>query len=71
MPQVEQVRGRGLMLGIALSNQDAHDVLLACAKEGLLVLTAKELVRFLPPLTITQEEMDRGLAIFEKVLAAV
>ena len=36
--------------------------------QGLLILTAKELVRFLPPLTITQEDIDQGLAIFQKVL---
>ncbi len=40
-------------------------------KQGLLILTAKELVRFLPPLTITQEDMDQGLAIFQKVLEPV
>ena len=68
MPQVEYVRGRGLMLGVKLKEKDAHDVLTACAKEGLLILTAKELVRFLPPLTITQEDMDQGLAIFQRVL---
>ena len=69
MPQVEYVRGRGLMLGVKLKEKDAHDVLTACAKAGLLILTAKELVRFLPPLTITQEDIDQGLAIFQQVLA--
>lgn len=68
MPQVELVRGQGMMLGIRLKSGDAHDVLIRCAEQGLLVLTAKELVRFLPPLTITQEEIDTGLAIFAKVL---
>ena len=68
MPQVEYVRGRGMMLGVKLKGKDAHDVLVECAKQGLLILTAKELVRFLPPLTITQEDMDQGLAIFQKVL---
>ena len=68
MPQVEYVRGRGLMLGVKLKEKDAHDVLTACAKEGLLILTAKELVRFLPPLTIAKEDMDQGLAIFQRVL---
>ena len=68
MPQVEYVRGKGLMLGVKLKTGDAHDVLVRCAEEGLLVLTAKELVRFLPPLTITKEEIDKGLAVFEKVL---
>ena len=69
MPQVEYVRGRGMMLGVKLKGKDAHDVLVECAKQGLLILTAKELVRFLPPLTITQEDIDQGLAIFQQVLA--
>ena len=69
MPQVEYVRGRGLMLGVKLKEKDAHDVLVQCAKAGLLILTAKELVRFLPPLTITQEDIDQGLAIFQQALA--
>lgn len=68
MPQVELVRGQGMMLGIKLKSGDAHDVLIRCAEQGLLVLTAKDLVRFLPPLTITQMEIDTGLRIFAKVL---
>ena len=51
-----------------VKGKDAHDVLVDCAKAGLLILTAKDLVRFLPPLTITQKDMDEGLAIFQKVL---
>lgn len=69
MPNVEFVRGRGLMLGIGLKNLDAHDVLLKAAENGLLILTAKTLVRFLPPLTITKEEIDEGLAIFAGTIA--
>ncbi len=68
LPQVEAVRGRGLMLGIKLKSGDAHDVMVQCAEKGLLVLTAKDLVRFLPPLTITKEDIDAGLAIFASVL---
>jgi len=68
MPQVEFTRGKGLMLGIKLKNQDAHDVMAACAKAGLLILTAKDLVRFLPPLTISDEEIQEGLAIFKQVI---
>ena len=69
MPQVEYVRGRGLMLGVKLKEKDAHDVLVQCAKAGLLILTAKAKLRLLPPLTITQEDIDQGLAIFQQVLA--
>lgn len=64
MENVACVRGRGLMLGIRVKDRDAHDVMEACAKAGLLILTAKDMVRFLPPLTITKEEIDAGLAIF-------
>ena len=60
----------GLMIGVKLKEKDAHEVLVQCAKQGLLILTAKELVRFLPPLTITQEDIDQGLAIFQRVLEA-
>ncbi len=68
LPQVEYVRGRGLMIGAKVKGRDAHEVLVSCAKAGLLILTAKDLVRFLPPLTITQKDLDDGLAIFQKVL---
>ena len=37
-------------------------------ENGLLVLTAGPGLRFLPPLTITREEMDRGLAILKEAL---
>ena len=40
-----------------------------CVENGLLVLTAKDVLRFLPPLTITIEELKAGLSILEKVLA--
>ena len=43
----------------------------ACVEEGLLVLTAGPALRFLPPLTITQAEMDKGLEILEKTLKEV
>lgn len=70
LPQVELVRGKGLMLGVKLRGLDAHEVLIKCAEAGLLILTAKELVRFLPPLTISKEEIDAGLKIFAAVLRA-
>ncbi len=68
MEGVDSVSGIGLMIGITLTKKDAHDVLNACFAKGLLVLTAKEKVRLLPPLTITREEIDRGLNILEEVL---
>ena len=66
LPGVESVSGLGLMIGIALKDKKAIDVANAALEEGLLVLTAKTKVRLLPPLTITKEEIDAGLAIFEE-----
>ena len=68
MEGVAEVRGIGMMIGIVLEKGTAKDVAAACIKHGLLVLTAKTLVRLLPPLTITFEEIDKGLAILEKVI---
>ena len=68
MEGVAEVRGIGMMIGIVLEKGTAKDVAAACIEHGLLVLTAKTLVRLLPPLTITFEEIDKGLAILEKVI---
>lgn len=69
MDGISGVRGIGLMLGAELSGErTAKDVAVACVQNGLLVLTAKNVLRFLPPLTITKEEIDKGLAILARVL---
>ena len=38
-------------------------------EEGLMVLTAKDKVRLLPPLTITYDEIDQGVEILKKALS--
>lgn len=70
MDGVEGVDGMGMMLGIRFTDKEkkAADVCKACLDNGLLVLTAKEKLRLLPPLTITYEEIDRGLAILAELL---
>lgn len=68
MPQVTAVYGKGMMVGIEVQGKPAGELLVQCVKQGLLILTAKTRVRFLPPLTITAEELAEGLAIFQKVL---
>lgn len=70
IPEVAGLSGIGMMIGITLKSKDAHDVMLAANDAGLLILTAKEKVRLLPPLTITKEETDAGLAILRRVLGA-
>ena len=65
---VDAVTGLGLMIGIALKTKDAHDVMDKARENGLLILTAKEKVRLLPPLTISQEEIEKGLKILLPLL---
>lgn len=68
MPNVREVRGLGMMIGIVPENGSSREIAEACLKEGLLILTAKTLLRLLPPLTLTQQEMDKGLTILENVM---
>ncbi len=66
---VRGIRGKGLLLGIELEIEGAK-IVEECMKEGLLLnCTAYKVLRFVPPLTITRNEISRGLAILEKVLA--
>lgn len=67
---IQEIRGRGLMIGIDLKTKKAGDVAAKCCANGLLILTAKSALRMLPPLTITYEEIDKGLSVLERVLSA-
>ena len=69
LPGVQSLSGLGLMIGIGLTDKTAGDVANAALEQGLLVLTAKEKVRLLPPLTITKEEILQGIEILKKVLS--
>ncbi|MBD9061169.1 MAG: aspartate aminotransferase family protein [Ruminococcaceae bacterium] len=69
-PEVASVSGIGMMIGIELKNKKAGDVVKAALDQGLLLLTAKAKVRLLPPLTITYEEIDKGLDILLSILNA-
>ncbi|MBO4331379.1 MAG: aspartate aminotransferase family protein [Oscillospiraceae bacterium] len=65
---VTGVRGMGMMTGVGV-NVSHKEIASKCAENGLLVLTAgKDMVRLLPPLTISYEEIDEGLAILRGVL---
>jgi 4-aminobutyrate aminotransferase len=81
-PRVGDVRGRGLMVGVELvtdrrsrqpDGELANSVIAACADQGLLLLTCgaeHNVVRWLAPLNVTDDEIDEGLSIFGRVLAA-
>jgi predicted acetylornithine/succinylornithine family transaminase len=68
-PRVRDVRGRGLLWGLELG-EPAAPAVGAARERGLLVLTAgPQVIRLIPPLVITPEELERGVAILEQVLA--
>ena len=68
MANVSEVRGMGMMIGIVTEKENAKDIAKKCVENGLLILTAKNLLRLLPPLNITYQEIDRGLNILKKVM---
>ena len=67
-PFIQEVRGKGLILGMELE-QDGSKIVEDCLQAGLLInCTANKVLRFLPSLTVGKKDIDRGLAILEKVL---
>ena len=68
-PRVREARGRGLMWGLEL-NEAAAPVVAAARDRHLLVLTAgATVIRIVPPLTVSRDELERGVAILDEVLA--
>jgi acetylornithine/N-succinyldiaminopimelate aminotransferase len=68
---VTSVRGAGLMRGLELA-VDAQPVVEGALKAGLLVnRTAERVVRMLPPLTVTAEEIDEAVRVLDGVLASM
>lgn len=67
MDGVKVVTGLGMMIGLE-TLKPAKEVAHACFEKGLLVLTAHNRVRIVPPLTITKNEMDEGLSVLKEVL---
>ena len=72
LPHVQEVSGLGLMVGIAFEEGiSAKEVLTACQDKGLLCLTAKTRLRLLPPLVLTNEDIEKALQILNEVLSAL
>jgi len=66
---VTGVRGRGLMLGLVL-DQDAKPLATALSEIGLLTIaTAGNVIRFLPPLTVKDDELEEALDILDDCLS--
>jgi predicted acetylornithine/succinylornithine family transaminase len=68
---IDEVRGRGLMVGVTLAGgRDAAEVAAACLEAGLVINVPGEgMLRFLPPLVISEEDVGRAIETLEDVLA--
>ena len=72
LPHVKSLSGIGLMIGVEFEDGiKAADVLAACRNKGLLVLTAKTRLRLLPPLVLTEHDVETALGILHEVLSGM
>jgi len=69
---ITDVRGRGLLVAIEFSQDIAQSVLMACLDKGLLVNRLKpNTLRFMPPLNISNSEVDEALDILDNTLSSI
>jgi acetylornithine aminotransferase len=68
---VREVRGRGLILGMEL-DFPGGEIVIQCQERGVLInCTAEKVLRFLPPLIVTSEEVDRLIETLDAVFAQI
>ena len=66
---VVSVDGIGLMLGIGLKEGlNAREIVEKCISKGVIPLTAKNKIRLLPPLTITDKELEKAVSILSECI---
>jgi len=69
--KITEIRGRGLILGLQMT-EDPTPILTAARERGLLVITCgTNTLRFVPPLVISNEEIQKGMDILEQAMEAV
>jgi len=69
---IADVRGRGLLIALEFNQEIGDELQLACVDRGLLVNRLKpNAVRFMPPLIITEEEVDKAVGILREALAGI
>ena len=72
LPKVKSVSGLGLMLGIEFEDDvKAADVVAKAIEKGVLTLTAKTKLRLLPPLIISEQQIEQGVAVLRDVLESL
>ena len=71
-PSVGAARGQGLLVALEFASDIAADVAAACRERGLLVNNVRpNAIRFLPPLTVSDAELDQAVDIVDAALAAL
>ncbi|MGI6737640.1 MAG: acetylornithine/succinylornithine family transaminase [Anaerovoracaceae bacterium] len=70
IPQVRDISGLGMMLGFRVDGCEAAEAVKAGQENGVLMLTAKDKVRLLPPLSISGEELEEGLTRLRRAVEA-
>jgi acetylornithine/N-succinyldiaminopimelate aminotransferase len=72
-PLIQEIRGKGLLMAIELSDAEATEILQQkCMQKGLLLNTTKgNIIRIFPALNITKEEISKGLEILHEVLTEI
>lgn len=68
-PGVRGVSGLGMMIGIDVGEKSAREIAVKCLEKGVIVLTAHEKVRLLPPLNIKTEQLIEAVEILKGVIA--
>jgi acetylornithine/N-succinyldiaminopimelate aminotransferase len=67
-PFIKEVRGMGLLLGIEL-DRPGQEMVALCQEQGLLInCTAERVLRFMPPLITSREEVDEAMGILDDAL---
>ena len=66
---VNEVRGRGLLIAVQFTRDCASDVVDACRRRGLLANNVRpNAVRLMPPLNVSDDEIDRACDILEEAI---
>lgn len=67
---IQEIRGKGLMVGIQLAGENAVEIKNKCFEKGYLVgSVGKNVIRILPPLIITKEDIDGLISTLDDILA--
>ncbi|RLA84964.1 MAG: aspartate aminotransferase family protein, partial [Deltaproteobacteria bacterium] len=70
--RVEEVRGKGLMIGVELQGPWAKDVVRGCLDRGILLnALGEKVLRIVPPLIVSQADCDRFLEVLREVLKGI